>query len=141
MACPASRRPRRSGVSPFGTWNGVERWNIFPSVSIHAVGGDQVLVCHVVYEPGTTVSRHSHETTEQVMWIVDGSLTMTVGDETRELVAGDTVVINRGVEHELHSPEGVTFIEALSPVPLDHVPDRERDLVLGDLDGSLHVER
>jgi quercetin dioxygenase-like cupin family protein len=128
-------------VSAFGTWNGVERWNIFPTVSIHAVGGDQVLVCHVVYEPGTSVARHSHEATEQVMWIVDGSLTMTVGDETRELGPGDTVVVNRGVEHELHSPAGVTFIEALSPVPLDHVPDRERDLVLGELAGSLHVER
>ena len=49
--------------------------------------------------------------------------------------------MNRGVEHELYSAEGVTFIEALSPVPLDHVPDRERDLVLGDLGGSLHVEK
>jgi hypothetical protein len=26
-------------------------------------------------------------------------------------------------------------------VPLDHIADRERDLVLGDLAGSLHVER
>ena len=36
---------------------------------------------------------------------------------------------------------GCTFIEALAPLPLDHVPDRVRDLVLGDLAGSLHVER
>ena len=35
----------------------------------------------------------------------------------------------------------VTFFEALSPVPLDHVPDRERDLVLGPDKGALHVER
>ena len=128
-------------MSAFRTWNGLEPWSIFPTVSIHAVGGDQVLLCRVVYEPGTTVGRHNHEATEQVMWIVDGALTMTVGNETRDLVAGDTVVINRGVEHELHSPDGVTFIEALSPVPLDHVPDLDRDLVLGDLQGSLHVER
>jgi len=26
-------------------------------------------------------------------------------------------------------------------VPLDHIPDAERDLVLGDLRGSLHVDR
>jgi hypothetical protein len=26
-------------------------------------------------------------------------------------------------------------------VPLDHIPDPERDLVLGDLGGSLHVAR
>ena len=36
---------------------------------------------------------------------------------------------------------GVTFFEALAPVPLDHVPDRERDLVLGPDGGSTHVER
>lgn len=45
------------------------------------------------------------------------------------------------IEHELHSTEGVVFVEALGPVPLDHIPDRERDLVLGDLAGWLYVER
>jgi quercetin dioxygenase-like cupin family protein len=110
-------------------------------VSLHAVGGEQVLLCHVTYEAGTTVRRHAHEATEQVMWVVDGDLTMTVGDETRRLGTGDVVVVNRGVEHELFSERGVTFVEALAPVPLDHVPDRERDLVLGPDGGSQHVER
>jgi quercetin dioxygenase-like cupin family protein len=110
-------------------------------VGLRAVGGEQVLLCHVTYEPGTTVRRHSHEATEQVMWVVDGDVTMTVGEETRRLGAGDTVVVNRGVEHELHSEGGVTFLEALAPVPLDHVPDRGRDLVLGADGGAGHVER
>jgi hypothetical protein len=35
----------------------------------------------------------------------------------------------------------VTFVEALGPVPLDHIEDTERDLVLGELAGSLHVPR
>jgi len=75
------------------------------------------------------------------MLIVDGSVTMTIGDRTQEMRTGDVCVVNRGVEHELHSADGVTFIEALGPVPLDHIPDAERDLVLGDLRGSLHVDR
>jgi quercetin dioxygenase-like cupin family protein len=128
-------------MSAFGSWNGIEPWPIFDGVGIHAIGGDQVLLCRARYQPGTTVRRHSHEDTEQVMLILDGSLDMTIGDETKHLVAGDVCVVNRGVEHELHSAEGVTFMEALSPVPLDHVPDRERDLVVGELAGSLHVER
>ena len=66
---------------------------------------------------------------------------MTIEDETRTLVAGDTVVVNRGLEHELHSEPGVTFMEALAPVPLDHVPDKTRDLVLGPDGGATHVER
>ena len=75
------------------------------------------------------------------MLVLEGSLTMTIGDESREMGSGDVCVVNRGIEHELFSEHGVTFIEALSPVPLDHIGDRGRDLVLGDLNGSLHVER
>lgn len=130
-----------SGAGPFRTFNGVEPHPIFPGVGLHAIAGDQVFLGRVTYAPGTTVGRHSHEATEQVMLILEGSLVMTIGDVSRELGPGDTCVVNRGVEHELTSPGGATFIEALGPVPLDHVPDRERDLVLGDLQGSLHVER
>ena len=127
--------------SPFKTWNGVEPHALFPGVGLRAVAGEQVLLGHVTYAPGTTVARHSHPQAEQAMWIVEGSLTMTVGDETAELGPGDVVVVNRGIEHELLSEEGVTFIEAMSPVPRDHVPDPERDLVLGALGDSLHVDR
>ncbi len=128
-------------MSAFRTWNGVERHTLFPGVTLHAIGGEQVLLCHVTYEPGTTVARHSHLEAEQVMWIVEGDVTMTVGNETKRLGAGDVVVVNRGVEHELHSEGGMTFIEALSPVLRDHVPDAERDLVLGAQGDSLHADR
>jgi quercetin dioxygenase-like cupin family protein len=128
-------------MSGFGSWNGVEAWPIHPGVGIHAIGGDQVLLCRATYEPGTRVKRHAHEATEQLMLIVAGSVEMTIAGETRLMRVGDVAVVNRGVEHELHSAEGVTFIEALSPVPLVHVPDRVRDHALGDLAGSLPVER
>jgi quercetin dioxygenase-like cupin family protein len=110
-------------------------------VGLRAIGGEQVLLCHVTYEPGTTVRRHSHETAEQVMWIIDGSVTMTVSEETKELGPGDVVVVNPGIEHELYSDNGLTFIEALAPVLRDHVPDVERDLVLGAQGDSLHADR
>jgi mannose-6-phosphate isomerase-like protein (cupin superfamily) len=98
------------------------------------------MLCHVTYEPGTRVRRHSHETAEQVMWIIEGDLTMTVADETKRLGAGDVVVVNAGVEHELRSEKGLTFIEALAPVLRDHVPDAQRDLVLGARGDSLHAD-
>jgi quercetin dioxygenase-like cupin family protein len=129
------------GVSPFGSWNGVESFEIFSGVRLHTIGGDQVLLCRVTYDPGKSVVRHAHEHTEQVMVIVDGEVDVTIGDDRRHLRAGDVCVMNRGVEHELYSEGGVTFFEALAPVPLDHVPDRERDLVLGEDRGSHHVER
>jgi quercetin dioxygenase-like cupin family protein len=128
-------------VSPFGTWTGRDPFAIFPGVSLVSTGGEQVLLCRVSYAPGTTVRRHAHEHTEQLMAIVDGSVDVTIGDETRTMAAGDVCVINRGVEHEVYSENGVTFFEALAPVPLDHVEDPERDLVLGPDGGKGHVER
>ena len=127
--------------SPFRSWNGREAFGIHPGVSLYAIGGEQALLCRVTYEPGTTVARHAHEHTEQLMAIVEGEVEMTIGAETRTLRAGDVVVVNRGLEHELHSAGGVTFFEALAPVPLDHVGDREPDLVLGPDGGRGHVER
>ena len=126
--------------SPFRTWNGREAFEFVDGVRLHAIGGDQVLLCRVTYEPGKEVGRHAHEHTEQLMAVVEGTVTMTIGDETRELGPGDVVCVNRGVEHELHSAGGVTFFEALAPVPLDHVPDRDADLVLAE-DGATHVAR
>ena len=127
-------------ASPFGSWNGVDAFEFVDGVRLHAIGGDQVLLCRVQYEPGKQVTRHAHEHTEQLMAVVEGTVRMTIGDETRELVPGDVVCVNRGIEHELYSESGVTFFEALAPVPLDHVPDKQRDLVLAE-GGRTHVER
>ena len=127
--------------SPFRTWNGVEPYEFVDGVRLLAIGGEQVLLCRVTYEPGKRIPLHRHEHTEQLMVIVDGAVEMAIEGEARTLRAGDVVCVNRGLEHELYSAEGVTFFEALAPVPLDHVPDRERDLVLGPDGGSQHVDR
>lgn len=126
--------------SPFGTWNGVPLFEFRENVNIHAAGGEQVLVCRVNYEPGFGVGTHTHPETEQIMVVTEGELELTVEGETRTLGVGDWAVINRGVEHSVRSEGGAQFFEALAPVPLDHVPDKERDLVLGPDGGSQHVE-
>ena len=126
---------------PFRTWGGREAFEFVDGVRLHAIGGEQVLLCRVHYEPGKQVPWHAHEDTEQVMFIVDGEVEMTIEDETETLRAGDVVVVNRGLHHKLYSADGVTFMEALAPVPLDHVPDKTLDLVLGPDGGSRHVER
>ena len=127
--------------SAFGTWNGVPLFEFTEGVNINAVGGEQVLVCRVNYNAGFGVGTHAHEHTEQVMIVSEGELVLTVEGETRVLRPGDWAVIGKGVEHSVRTESGAQFWEALSPVPLDHVPDRDRDLVLGPDGGSRHVER
>jgi quercetin dioxygenase-like cupin family protein len=126
--------------SPFRTWNGRDSWEFVDGVRIHSIGGEQVLLCKVNYEPGKQVPWHKHDDTEQVMFVLDGEVEMTIEQETATLKAGDVVVVNRGLHHKLYSEGGVTFMEALAPVPLDHVPDRSLDLVLGPDGGATHVE-
>ena len=127
-------------ASPFRTWNGRDSFEFVDGVRLHAIGGEQVLLCRVRYEPGKQVPWHAHEDTEQVMFILEGEVEMTIEDETATLKPGDVAVVNRGLHHKLHSEGGVTFMEALAPVPLDHVPDKSLDLVLGPDGGSQHVE-
>ena len=133
--------PERTKTSPFRTWNGRDSWEFVDGVRLHAIGGEQALLCRVRYEPGKQVPWHKHDDTEQLMVILEGEVEMTIEDQTATLEPGDVVVVNRGLHHKLYSEKGVTFIEALAPVPLDHVPDRELDLVLGPDGGATHVER
>jgi quercetin dioxygenase-like cupin family protein len=126
---------------PFRTWNGRDSFEFVEGVRLHAIGGDQVLLCRVRYEPGKQVPWHTHEDTEQVMLILDGEVEMAIEEETSILRPGDVAVVNRGLHHKLYSKDGVTFMEALAPVPLDHVPDKGLDLVLGPDRGSQHVEK
>jgi quercetin dioxygenase-like cupin family protein len=134
--------PEQASASlPFRTWNGRDSWEFVDGVRLHAIGGEQVLLCRVQYAPGKQVPWHKHDDTEQVMFILDGEVEMTIGGDTTTLHPGDVVVVNRGLHHKLYSEHGVTFMEALAPVPLDHVPDRALDLVLVPDDGAGHVER
>jgi len=127
--------------SPFRSWNGRGSFEFVDGVRIHAIGGEQVLLCKVKYDPGKQVPWHKHDDTEQVMFILEGEVDMTIEEETATLKAGDVVVVNRGLNHKLFSAGGVTFMEALAPVPLDHVPDKSLDLVLGSDGGATHVEK
>jgi quercetin dioxygenase-like cupin family protein len=132
--------PDTRASGPFRTWNGRDSWEFVDGVRLHAIGGEQVLMCRVQYAPGKQVSWHKHDDTEQLMFIIEGEVEMTIEQETATLRPGDVVTVNRGLHHKLYSEHGVVFIEALAPVPLDHVPDRELDLVLGPDGGATHVE-
>ena len=133
--------PESTSSRPFRTWNGRDSWEFVDGVRLHAIGGEQALLCRVQYEPGKQVPWHKHDDTEQLMFILEGEVEMTIEDETATLRPGDVVVVNRGLHHKLYSERGVSFIEALAPVPLDHVPDPTNDLVLGADAGAQHVAR
>jgi len=74
-------------------------------------------------QPGGCNPLHTHDR-EEVMLIVTGEVTVTVGDETTVIGAGDTLIIPAGTPHQvtnagadpaewlLIAPAGVRFFHA-----------------------------
>lgn len=64
----------------------------------------QITQCSLAEEtlpPGCAVTPHRHRQIEEIYYIVSGRGLMTVGEETREVGAGDAVYIPRGHRHTL----------------------------------------
>ena len=66
---------------------------------------------------GAAVGRHHHLETEEIYYILRGAGRMTVGDETREVEAGDAVFIPRGQAHTLENTgrEPMTILLVCGP--------------------------
>ena len=54
--------------------------------------------------PGGVTAEHYHRTTEELYFFTSGSGRMRLGDEEREVRAGDCVVIPPGARHKLWNP-------------------------------------
>jgi quercetin dioxygenase-like cupin family protein len=52
-------------------------------------------------EPGQATQRHYHARSEEIYLITDGGGVLEVDGESREVTAGDAVVISPGAWHEL----------------------------------------
>ena len=53
--------------------------------------------------PGCAVTPHRHRQIEEIYFVISGRGLMTVGDETREVEAGDAIYIPRGQRHTLEN--------------------------------------
>jgi mannose-6-phosphate isomerase-like protein (cupin superfamily) len=67
--------------------------------------------------PGRAVQQHFHTATEEVYYITRGRGRMTVGAETREVSAGDAVLIPRNTAHTLENTgtEPMTILLVCGP--------------------------
>ena len=96
--------------SPFRTWNGIQAFEFVDGVRLHAIGGDQVLLCRVVYEPGKQVTRHAHEHTEQLMAIISiaqharPNVTGQIDDRRAHCTIFSTLVVSTGMSKSASSP-------------------------------------
>lgn len=62
------------------------------------------------FEPGQTQKVHAHEGADKFYLVLSGRASVTVGDETREVGAGDMVLARAGVPHGVETGDERTVM-------------------------------
>jgi quercetin dioxygenase-like cupin family protein len=72
-----------------------------------------MLVRHT-FEKGWKGARHSHPH-HQLVYVVSGRIHFVAGGKSWEMAAGDSVVVNGGVEHEASASEVSEVLDVFTP--------------------------
>lgn len=99
-----------SDLRPLPIWDGVLG---------RAVQGANLTLGVLELAPNSVVPEHQHHN-EQLGIVLQGSMTFTIGGETRALAPGDTYVIPSNVPHGVVTgPEGAVVVDVFAPVRED----------------------
>ena len=90
-------------------------------VSMSMLAGARAMMNWVRIEPGATVPTHSHPH-EQLGFVLEGTIILRIGDETREIGPSTCYVIPGGVEHEgTGGPNGCVVMDVFAPPREDYL--------------------
>lgn len=103
----------------YSHFNALRPYRIWEGATARAVHGEQLTMAVIDMDPGAAVLEHRHPN-EQLGFVAKGSLTMTIGGDTRELRPGDTYAIASDVPHAaLAGPDGATVVDVFNPPRTD----------------------
>jgi quercetin dioxygenase-like cupin family protein len=106
-------------MSAFAHVDELEILKIWDGVHGRAVAGSEAALVWLELDAGVVVPEHRHPN-EQTGILLRGSLTFTVGGETKELRPGATWVIPGDVPHTVTAgPGGATLTELFAPPRTD----------------------
>jgi quercetin dioxygenase-like cupin family protein len=89
------------------------------TVRARRVDGERITLALVELAPDAIVPGHRHEN-EQLGMVVTGTVTFTIGDETRVLGPGGSWRIPSNVHHQVSvGPEGAMVIDVFAPTRAD----------------------
>jgi mannose-6-phosphate isomerase-like protein (cupin superfamily) len=90
---------------------------IRPLIDRTTTGITQCSLAEELLPPGCAVTPHHHLQIEEIYYVVEGRGLMTVGDEVREVEAGDAIYIPHGHRHTLENTgsEAIRLILVCGP--------------------------
>jgi quercetin dioxygenase-like cupin family protein len=80
-----------------------------------------MLVEHAM-EAGWAGARHSHPH-DQLVYVLEGRIRVSVGSDVFEAAAGDSFVVNGGVEHQAWALEPSVVLDVFTPTRSDYLPE------------------
>jgi quercetin dioxygenase-like cupin family protein len=79
-------------------------------------GAQNQSLAEATLDPGQATRRHRHPRTEEIYFFLAGGGAMEVDGETREVTAGDAVLIPADARHEITAgPDGACFLCCCAP--------------------------
>lgn len=83
---------------------------------------NDIMAVRAIFEEGAVGEMHKHPHS-QLAYVVSGSFDVTIGDETKTLVAGDSFYVAPDVMHGAVCKEAGELIDMFSPVREDFLAD------------------
>lgn len=77
-----------------------------------------LMICEITLQKDAVIAQHAHPH-EQITYIISGKCRYTVGDETKEVGTGDSVLIPGNVPHSIIVFEEMKVIDVFSPARED----------------------
>jgi quercetin dioxygenase-like cupin family protein len=97
------------------SWENLEKEDLGPLIQRRIVTGEKLMIAHVYMQKGNVVPRHVHDN-EQLTYILEGRLEMTIGDADPVVVgAGEVVTIPGGVPHSARALEDLLDVDVFCP--------------------------
>ena len=82
--------------------------------------GDRMTSVEITFEAGASIASHTHEH-EQTGYLARGRLRFDLGDETRELAAGDAWLVPSLAPHSVTAIEPSVVVDVFSPVRTEYL--------------------
>jgi quercetin dioxygenase-like cupin family protein len=104
---------------------GEARWWFAALAEIKATGADtdgQLTIVQVTEPPGAEAPLHVHHREDEGFWILEGEVTLYVGDETIEASAGDFAWGPRDIPHRYTvGPKGCRMLFICTPAGFENL--------------------
>ncbi len=100
----------------FNSFSAVRPYQIWRGAVARAVHGERITMAVIDLDPSLDIAEHQHEN-EQLGFVIQGKVTMTIGSKTMELSEGGTYAIASNVRHSARTgPTGATVVDVFAPI-------------------------